>query len=238
MNKAALYLSIGLLITLCLSFTVQADEELYPIIVKKNLFSPNRTEWRMEERQQKPPAAQKNIPPIDTKQVSLMGTIVIGDKCRALISTNLKNPRAIRKQGRKNTELYMVGDYIQGYRIDEIKQKHVVLVSNEQDDDLTLYLHDGKVHRPGQKTPVPPVPPARGSKPVVRKQGVPPDQLMARMKKYSAVLKQKNNPNVRKQFERDYNKLKRQFASMSQQQRQEAILLKKEVDKMKKQARK
>ena len=162
-----------------------------------------------------------------------MGTIITGDKKRAVISVA---PKPRRRQARNNTEVYMVGDYIQGYRIDEIKQKHVVLVNNELDDDLTLYLHEGKVHRPGQKTPVPPARVSKPAvKPVVRKQGVTPtDRLMTRMKKYSAVLKQKNNPNIRKQFERDYNKLKRQFASMSQQQRQEAILLKKEVDKIKK----
>ena len=233
MNKSALFSSIGLLITFCLSSTARADEDLYALIAKKNLFSPKRTEWRMEDAQKKPVVAKNNIPPIDPKQVSLMGTIITGDKKRAVISV-ATTPR--RRQARNNTEVYMVGDYIQGYRIDEIKQKHVVLVNNELDDDLTLYLHEGKVHRLGQKTPVPRAHISRPAvKPVVRKQGVtPPDRLMTRMKKYSALLKQKNNPNVRKVFERDYNKLKRHFASMSQQQRQEAILLKKEVDKMKK----
>ena len=233
MSKSALFSSIGLLLTVCLSSIARADEDLYSLIVKKNLFSPKRTEWRMEDAQKKPVVAKNNIPPIDPKQVSLMGTIITGDKKRAVISVA---PKPRRRQARNNTEVYMVGDYIQGYRIDEIKQKHVVLVNNELDDDLTLYLHEGKVHRPGQKTPVPPARVSKPAvKPVVRKQGVtPPDRLMTRMKKYSALLKQKNNPNVRKVFERDYNKLKRHFASMSQQQRQEAILLKKEVDKMKK----
>jgi hypothetical protein len=232
MNKIALLLLISVLITLCLSSTVRANEELYPLIVKKNLFSPKRTEWRIEERQKKPQVPQKDIPKIDPKKVSLMGTVITGNKKRAVISV-AKAPR--RRQARNNTEVYMVGDYIQGYRIDEIKKKHVVLVNNALDDDVTLYLHEGKVHRPGQKTPVPRSRVSRSAvKPVVRKQSTtPPDRLMARMKKYSSLLKQKNNPNVRKVFERDYNRLKRHFASMSQQQRQEAILLKKEVDKIK-----
>jgi hypothetical protein len=224
MNKAALFSLIGLLITLCLSFTVWADEELYPLIVKKNLFSPKRIEWRIEERQKQPQVA-KNISKIDPSKLNLMGTIIAGNKKRAVISVTPK-ARSLGRR-RNNTEVYMVGDYIQGYRIDEIKQKNVVLVSHEPDDNLTLFLHEGKVHRPDQKTPVPH---AHISRPVVRRKGVTPAYLMSRMKKYSAVLKQKKNPNVRKQFERDFNKLKRHFASMSQQERQAAILMKKEID--------
>ena len=53
MNKMALLLFISVLITQSPSSTVLANEELYPLIVKKNLFSPKRTEWRMEDSTEK-----------------------------------------------------------------------------------------------------------------------------------------------------------------------------------------
>jgi hypothetical protein len=55
--------------------------------------------------------------------------------------------------------------------------------------------------------------------------------IQERMKKSMEVLKGKDNERVRRQVERDFNKLEKHFPAMSPQQQQDAILMKKELEK-------
>jgi len=55
--------------------------------------------------------------------------------------------------------------------------------------------------------------------------------LQTRMKNTGNMLKHRESPLARKQVERDFNKLLQHFDTLSAQEQQEIILLKKEIDK-------
>jgi hypothetical protein len=208
-----------------LSLTAQAEEAPYALIVNKNLFSPNRTAWFMDEAQKKPQNVPKNIPRLDPKKAQLIGTVITAKRRRALISTSSRGSR-------KDTELYTTGDYFQGYLVKEIEPKKVVLSNQALNDECALMLNADKPQRSREKTALPP--PARTvvRRPPPRSKAETTRDLQTRMKYARNVLKQRESPLVRKQVERDFSKLLKQFDTLSAQEQQEMILLKKEIDKI------
>lgn len=197
-----------------LSLTAQAEEATYALIVNKNLFSPNRTAWFMDEAQKKPQNVPKNIPRLDPKKAQLIGTVITAKRRRALISTSSRSSR-------KDTELYTTGDYFQGYLVKEIEPQKVVLSNQVLNDECTLMLNADKPQRSQEKTALPPRIKAETTR-----------DLQTRMKTARNVLKQRESPLVRKQVQRDFRKLLQHFDTLSAQEQQEMILLKKEIDKI------
>ena len=208
-----------------LSLTAQAEEATYALIVNKNIFSPNRTAWFMNEAQKKPQNVAQNIPRIDTKRVQLIGTVITAKRRRALISTT---PRS----SRNDTEMYTTGDYFQGYLVKEIEPKRVVLSNQALHEECTLMLNADKPQRSREKTALPP--PARtvAGRQAPRIKAETTRDLHTRMKTARELLKQKDSALVRKQAARDYRELQKHFGSISAQEQQEIILLKKEIDKI------
>ena len=203
----------------------RAVEEPYAVISKKNLFSPDRKEWIMEKTDSKANEAKKAVPKIDLKQIKLMGTVIVGTERRAVIKNSLK-----RGSG-KDADIYMSGDYIEGYLLKEINEKKVLLTSTDANDSVEIFLHEGTAQRSSEKTDVTmPSPPAEEKK-VFRQKAVTPRDLTDRMKQSHTLLKKGDSENVRQQVERDFKKLKDHLGDMSPQDRQEAILLKKEIDR-------
>ncbi len=207
-----------------LSLTAQAEEATYALIVNKNLFSPNRTAWFMDEAQKKPQNVPKNIPRLDPKKAQLIGTVITAKRRRALISTSSRGSR-------KDTELYTTGDYFQGYLVKEIAPKKVVLSNQALNDECTLMLSADKPQRSREKTALPPPAQTIAARQPPRIKAETTRDLQTRMKNTGKMLKQRESPLARKQVERDFNKLLQHFDTLSAQEQQEIILLKKEIDK-------
>jgi hypothetical protein len=205
-----------------------AGEEPYAIISKKNLFHPDRKEWIMEKSDSKAGDAKKAVPKIDLKQIRLLGTVIAGNEKKALIKNNLK------KSSDKRADLYMTGDYIEGYLLKEINEKKVLLANAESNDSVELFLHEGSAQqRSSEKTDVTmPAPPVEEKK-IFRQKAVTTKDLTERMKQSQRMLKNRESEHVRQQVERDFKKLQDHFSNMSEQEQQEAILLKKEIDRTK-----
>jgi len=203
----------------------RAVEEPYAIISKRNLFHPERKEWIMEKTG-KAGDARKAVPKIDLKQIRLMGTVIAGNEKKALIKNSLK------KGTGKDADIYMAGDYIEGYLLKEIDAKKVVLSNAESNDSVELFLHEGATQRSSEKTDVSVPPPPEEKKKPLRKVETP-QELTQRMKQSQRLLKNRDNENIRKQVERDFLKLQKHFSEMSAEERQDAVLLKKEIDRTK-----
>ena len=112
---------------------VSGEAEPYTLIVKKNLFSPDRKEWIMEKSDSKADDAKKMLPKIDPKQIQLSGTIIVGNTRKAIITNALKS---MGKAGGANAETYMVGDYLEGYLIKEIEEIIKMVLSKQKEELL------------------------------------------------------------------------------------------------------
>ena len=133
-----------------ISFITKTAESAdpYAIISEKNLFRPDRTEWVIEEQDEK--MVDKKI---DPSKLELFGTIIIGDKKSALIhDKKAKKGKAKKGAGKNKAELYSLGDYIGGYILSAIDEKRVVL--DYYGEKVTLYLHEGKEPPKGDFTPL------------------------------------------------------------------------------------
>jgi hypothetical protein len=209
----------------------RAAEDPYAIISKKNLFHPERKEWIMEKTDGKAGDAKKAVSKIDLKQIKLIGTVISGNEKKAIIKNSLK-----RSTG-KDVDTYMTGDYIEGYLLKEIEAKRVLLSNAESNDSVELFLHEGATQRSSEKTDV-----TMPSMPVeekknIRQKSVTTSDLTERMKQSKNILSQRDSPHVRQQVERDFKKMQEHFSDMSEQEQQEAILLKKEIDRIKNEKR-
>ena len=125
------------------------------MISKKNLFSPDRKEWIMEKTDSKANEAKKAVSKIDLKQIKLMGTVIVGNERKAVIKNSLK------KGTGKDADVYMTGDYIEGYLLKEIGEKKVLLTNTDTNDSVELFLHEGAAQRSTEKTDVTMPVPAR-----------------------------------------------------------------------------
>jgi hypothetical protein len=107
--------------------------------------------------------AESNLPDkkVDPDKLELFGTIIVGDKKRALIYKEEKkkkgsrfriSSRSRRSRRRKEAELYSPGDYLDGYVVSKIDEKEVEL--DYFGETETLYLHEGKEPGVGEVTPL------------------------------------------------------------------------------------
>jgi len=150
----------------------------------------------------------------------------VGAERKALIKNSVK------RGAEDAADIYRPGDYIEGYLLKEIDEKKVLLSNAEFNDSVELFLHEGSAtQRSSEKTDVTmPAPPAEEKK-TFRKRAVTTRDLTERMKQSQKLLKQRDSQNVRTQVERDFKKLQGHFADLSEQEQQEVILLKKEIDR-------
>ena len=216
-----------------------AVEDPYAIISQKNLFNPDRKEWIMESSDKKGDDAKLSVPKLDPQKVQLKGTLIVGDERKAIVSTagnimaagGRMPKRAAAGAAAGNAEIYMVGDFIEGYLLKEVNEKNILLSSTDGQDAVTIFLHEGSKQRSSEKTPVPAAPAPVEERRAVRPNAETPEMIQERMKKSMEVLKGRDNERVRRQVERDFNKLEKHFPAMSPQQQQDAILMKKELEK-------
>jgi len=220
-----------------LSGTGWAAEEPYDIISKKNLFHPERKEWIMESSDKKGDDAKSSVPKLDPQKVQLKGTVIVGDERKAVVSTagsimaaGGRMPKRAAA-GAGNEEIYMVGDFIEGYLVKEVNEKNILLNSPDGQDAVTIFLHEGSKQRSSEKTPVPAAPAPIEERRFTRQSEETPQMIQERMKKSMEVLKGRDNERVRRQVERDFNKLQKHFPAMSQQEQQDAVLMKKELER-------
>ncbi len=242
MTQNSRHYVIALILPLALLLAAPLDpgwgaEEPYAIISKKNLFHPDRKEWIMESSDKKADAAQPNVPKLDPQKVQLKGTVIVGDERKAVVSTAgsllSTGGRAAKKASPSSAEIYMVGDYIEGYLLKEVNEKNILLSSPDGQDTVTIFLHEGSKQRSSEKTPVPAAAPAVAERPITRQSPETPQMIQERMKKSMEALKSRDSDRLRQQVERDFNKLQQHFPAMSPQEQQEAILMKKELDRKK-----
>jgi len=172
------------------------------------------------------------LPKLDPKQIQLTGTIIVGNTRKAIINNAMKS---MEKGSGSIAETYMVGDYLEGYLIKEIDEKKVVLNNSTAQEDIILFLHEGKTQRSTQKTevPEPAVQPApkemKGYAPKKIQTGT---ELMERVKKTMGVLKHNQSELVKKQAERDLQTLERLMPTMSEEEQSGVALLKRELNEM------
>jgi hypothetical protein len=113
-------------------------------ISEKNLFRPDRKDWAMDDATalgQKDKGPKKERP-----KLQLFGTIIIGDQKKAVI----RMPQPAK--GMANKEIYIPGDYIGEYVLQEVEEKKAVL--DYYGEKVTLLLNEGKVHPKGEKTEI------------------------------------------------------------------------------------
>jgi hypothetical protein len=218
------------LIAVCIN--AGAADEPYSLISKKNLFSPDRKEWIMEKTDSKANEAKKAVSKIDLKQIKLTGTVIVGNERKAVIKNSLK------KGSGKDADVYMTGDYIEGYLLKEINEKKVLLTNTEANDSVELFLHEGATQRSSEKTDVTmpaPAPEIKPEKPrYAPKKGETGKDLLNRAQKTMQVLNNNSSDLVKKQAERDLEKLDKLMGSMSDEERSEAIQLRKSLNEMQK----
>jgi len=209
-----------------------AVDEPYSTISKKNLFSPDRKEWLMEKTEGRANEAKKALPKIDTKQIKLLGTVIAGTERKAVIKNSFK------KNGGQGADVYMIGDYIEGYLLKEINEKKILLTNTDANDSVEIFLREGTAQRSAEKTEIKEEEPAEPSttKRTRRQKLETPADLKDRMKQAQSLLKNRESENVRLQVERDFKKLQDHLDDMSPQEQQEIILLKKELDRTKAQS--
>jgi len=214
------------LIAVCIN--AGAADEPYSLISKKNLFSPDRKEWIMEKTDSKANEAKKAVPKIDLKQIKLMGTVIVGNERKAVIKNSLK------KGSGKDADVYMTGDYIEGYLLKEIDEKKVLLTNTDTNDSVELFLHEGAAQRSTEKTDVTmPAPEIKPEKPrYAPKKAETGRDLINRAQKTMQVLNNNSSDLVKKQAERDMEKLDKLMGSMSDEERSEAIQLRRSLNEM------
>ena len=239
-----------------LSIESQAVEEPYAIISRKNLFHPERKEWIMESSDKKGDDAKSSVPKLDPQKVQLKGTVIVGDERKAVVSTTGSLVAAGGRMPRRaaagagNAEIYMVGDFIEGYLVKEVNEKNILLSSSDGQDQVTIFLHEGSKQRPSEgatqrssevatqrssvKTELghEQKPPSIHRKSPIIQRTEPKSVLMERLKRSRDTLRFGDNANARELAKRDYEKLDKQFSGMSAAEKQELILLKKEIDKL------
>ena len=220
-----------------LAGTGWSAEEPYDIISKRNLFHPERKEWIMESSDKKGDDAKSSVPKLDPQKVQLKGTVIVGDERKAIVSSTGNIVAAGGRMpkraaaGAGNEEIYMVGDFIEGYLVKEVNEKNILLNSPDGQDAVTIFLHEGSKQRSSEKTPVPAAPAPIEERRFTRQSEETPQMIQERMKKSMEVLKGRDNERVRRQVERDFNKLQKHFPAMSQQEQQDAVLMKKELER-------
>ncbi len=216
------------------------------VIIEKNLFSPERKKWEMPKKD-KPKTAGKNKKNEDINAISLYGTVITEDKSYAILRSKKSKGKGRRKKGTSGGDKhpYMVGDYIGGYLVKEIKPKNVVLRDEAKEEEFVIFISEEKKDRSAVKTEIKnetPVgePGKKGKKPsdaAAKKKPRPrkaetTSVLKKRMERHLKVLKRRKSALVKKQALRDYKKLEKLMPDMQDPERREIFEMKKELDKL------
>ena len=224
----------------------QAAEEPYDIISKKNLFHPDRKEWIMESSSKTADDGKANVPKLDPQKLQLKGTVIVGEERKAIVSTTGtmvaaggRMPKRAAAPGAGNAEIYMAGDFIEGYLVKEVNEKNILLSSPDGQDKVTIFLHEGSTQRSSERTPdspglSPAAPSPEKKRPLYVNKVESTKDITDRMKKSQAILKGRESKNVREQADRDFKKLQKSFKTMSPEEQQDIILMKREIDRTKK----
>jgi hypothetical protein len=111
----------------------------------------------------------------DASHLELYGTVILGDKKRALIFDNSKQRMdgAQEQDKNKRAGVYYLGDSLGGYVISAIEEKRVVLDYNGE--EVILTLSEGKTTNRGDYTPLE-EPPASAKEKSREKAGAPKKQ--------------------------------------------------------------
>jgi len=210
----------------------RAEED---ILVEKNLFSPERKKWVMEDPKEKKPQDGKVKKEI--ADITLFGTVIAGDDRYAVLRTKKKGKADIDSK-----TPYAVGDYISGFLVAAIEPKRVVLRDESEGSEYQVFVNDESKDRSIEKTEIK-LPPATDKEtvPTRRKGRVPPppkkvdnvDQIKSRVQRSLDILKTNKSDLVRKQAERDLQKLEQMAMGLSDQDLQELARMKQELEKMK-----
>ncbi len=210
------------------------------VIIENNLFDPDRTKWSRQKKKKpkksEKPKPRKNLANVD--RIVLFGTVLSDKKCAVL---NIKGGK-----GKRDNDLYMIGDYIGGYLVSDITEKKVVLTDEYSDQQFNIFVNEGKKRRKAVKTKItkeswkkPENQKKRSAKKkstANRQKKVKPKKartaafLKKRFEKTVKILKRTSSRLVKKQGARDYKRLKRLFPFMSEDDRREIIKLKKQFD--------
>jgi len=228
---------ITLLLTSSPPLCAEAPDD---IIVEKNLFSPERKKWVMEEPKAK--SADQEKVKKEIADISLYGTAISGGERYAV----LRSKKGDKKDANKP---YMVGDYVSGFLVKEIDTKRVVLRDESDAKEYLIYMNDENkdksVERTAEKTEIKmPEPPeasdnataagAKGKrKPPRPRPAENTDMLKKKVQKSLDILKSNKSDLVRKQAERDITKLEKMLPTFTDQDMQDLTRMKQELEKSK-----
>jgi Tfp pilus assembly protein PilP len=223
------------------------------VIVEKNLFHPERKKYVMEIAKDKKEEKKQTQEKKELATIELYGTVIAGGQRYAVLRT--------KKEAKPTAKtIFSVGDYVGGYLITAIEDKKVSMRDDAQNEEYVIFINQGTKERtasaaaakteikeepPAVTTPVASVPKegASGAKPDEKaKEKTPPkpkdaqttEVLKKRLERDMKVLQGRKSNLVKKQAQKDYSKLEEMLPSMSDQERQEVLEMKKELDRLSK----
>jgi len=223
-----------LLAPLCSPLRVCAEED---VLIEKNLFSPERKKWVMEDPKDKKPEAEKVKKEI--ADITLFGTVIAGEERYAVLRSKKK-----AKPDVDSKTPYAVGDYVSGFLVAAIEPKRVVLRDESEGREYQIFVNDESKDRSVEKTEIKMAEPSGDNAigvPTRRKGRTPPpprkvdnvDQVKAKVQRSLDILKTKKSELVRKQAERDLQKLEQMAMGMSDNDLQDLARFKQELEKVK-----
>jgi hypothetical protein len=218
--------TIIMLLVFALPEQAACDDKTYDIIVEKNLFSPQRKKWLLEEKQQ---TAPKQGPDIQKQlaQITLYGIVRTDEDEYAVIRVNQN------KNSRRHNNLFMVGDCVNGFWIEDIRKKRIVLSAKDTKETYEVFLNDGKKDRSVIKTALPVTVPKQEKYSRKPRTAQTPEFLKKRVRKSINILKSNKSDLVKKQAERDLKKIEKMMMGMSDKQVQEIVDLKQQFEQLK-----
>lgn len=230
----ALVVTFFLLLALCVPPVVRAEED---VLIEKNLFSPERKKWIMEDPKVKKPESEQVKKEI--ADITLFGTVIAGEERYAVLRTKKK-----AKPDTDSKTPYAVGDYISGFLVAAIEPKRVVLRDEGEGKEYQIFVNDESKDRSVEKTEIKiaeQAGPDNGTVPARRRGRVPPppkqvdtvDQLKAKVQRSLDILKTNKSDLVRKQAERDLQKLEQMAMGLADNDLQDLARFKQELEKVK-----
>ena len=105
-------------------------ESNYTVVVDKNLFSADRTEYIPEAPETEDEAKMVRV---SGKQVILYGVVITDNYKSALIN----NP--VKARGERNTKWVKVGDMVGDLTVTEIRKESILLTEGEDNYEILLY---------------------------------------------------------------------------------------------------
>ncbi len=198
------------------------------IIIEKNLFRPDRKRWIKEEQE---PEVKPQPPKKDDRNLNaivLYGTVITESLRRAVISTQ-------PGRGSLQTDIYYVGDYAGGYLVKDIEHKRIVLLDEKSGEEYIIFSNEGKKSRTAARTeirvrahePISVSAKDDASAPPPPPKAMSVDLLERRIKRSLRILERRDSDVVRKQVERDVERLEMFDSHLSGEARERVEQLKK-----------